>query len=83
MDKTKVVGGYSGVFTITVTNASGSTHAIKEVQLTLPSGWSGGNPLKKVPKDNVVLLVGDNLVVLPAGTVLEVFADSADNIIIP
>ncbi|MEM2866471.1 MAG: hypothetical protein QW098_04960, partial [Candidatus Hadarchaeales archaeon] len=83
VDKTKVVGGYSGVFTITVTNASGSTHAIKEVQLTLPSGWSGGNPLKKVPKDNVVLLVGDNLVVLPAGTVLEVFAENKDNIIIP
>ncbi|MEM2619459.1 MAG: hypothetical protein QW356_08315, partial [Candidatus Hadarchaeales archaeon] len=83
VDRIKVPGGYSGVFTFTVMNASGSARAIKEVQLTLPSGWSGGNPLKKVPKDNVVLLVDDNVVVLPAGTVLEVFAENADNIIIP
>ncbi|MEM3012940.1 MAG: hypothetical protein QW084_06220, partial [Candidatus Hadarchaeales archaeon] len=79
VDKTKVVGGYSGVFTITVTNASGSTHAIKQVELTLGS-WTGGDPLKKVPKDNIVWLASDNLVILPAGTVVEVMLDNSDDL---
>ena len=82
VDKTVVLGGYSGVFTFTVVNASGSD-AIKEVQITLPSGWpSGVAPLKKLPKDNVVLLVTDNKVILPAGTIVEVELENADNLII-
>jgi len=81
VDKTVVKGPYSGVFTFTVVNASGSD-AIKEVQITLPSGWTGGYPLKKLLKDNTVLLDNDNLVILPAGTIVEVELENSDNLII-
>jgi len=83
VDKTVVIGGYSGVFTFTVANAPGSD-AIKKVQITLPQGanWGGGNPLKKLLKGDNVFLVDNNLVILPAGTIVEVELDSAANLII-
>ena len=83
VDKTVVKKEYSGVFTFTVVNAPGSD-AIKEVQLTLDKDkkWSGGAPLKKLPKDNVVWLVDDNKVILPAGTIVEVELDDAAKLII-
>ncbi len=81
-DRTKVKGGWKGILTITIANAEGSD-AIKQVTLArLPSGWDGFAPLKKVPKDNIVYLVDDNLVLLPAGTIVEVELDNADNFII-
>jgi len=76
VDKTVVRGPSSGVFTFTVVNASGSD-AIKEVQITLPSGWTGGDPLKKLLKDNEVQ-AADNTVVLPAGTIIEVELDNTN-----
>ncbi|MEM2419010.1 MAG: hypothetical protein QXQ45_02215 [Candidatus Hadarchaeales archaeon] len=80
-DRVKVQGGWSGILTLTVANSAGA--AIDNVILCIPGGWTFKGMLRKVPKDNIVYLVDDNIVVLPAGTVVEVFADSADNIIIP
>ena len=80
VDKTVVKPG-PYVFTFTVTNAPGSD-AIKEVQIFLPRDWRRGNPLKKLPKNNKVWLVDDNEVILPAGTIVEVKLDNADNLII-
>lgn len=80
VDRAKVKGGWSGVLTLTVANTTGD--AINVVQLyTVPTGWDNFRPIKEVPKDNLVILV-ENIVVLPAGTALEVVL-AGDSIILP
>ena len=87
-DRIKVKGGWEGVLTITVANATGSD-AITMVQLSPPSGWSGFAPVRKVPKDNVVRCATNDLVILPAGTVvylmenMNIFLPENTDVVVP
>jgi len=81
-DTATVKGGSTNIITITVANSSGSDAIDNVVLYTVPSGWTSFAPLKEIPEDNIVKLASDNIVVLPAGTVLRIWLDN-DNIILP
>jgi hypothetical protein len=76
---------YTKVFYITVPNASGSANDIRRVKLIMPTAteaFDDPDVLKKILKDNIVRLAeADNLVVLPAGTV--VVLEDNDNLLLP
>ncbi|MEM2205326.1 MAG: hypothetical protein QW603_03645 [Candidatus Hadarchaeales archaeon] len=67
IDKTLLKGNQSVILTITVSNDGPS--AISEVEVSLPSGFSDPRALVKIPKNNVLQLE-DNVVVLPLGTLV-------------
>jgi len=84
---TKVKAG-SLVVTITVYN--NGPDPVDNVRIILPSGFTGIAPTLKIPKDNQVYLgndneTPDNIVTLPAGTIVELGAGTlelgADNVV--
>jgi len=68
IDRDLVKANTPMVLTITVANAG--PDAIDNVRIILEAG-SGFAPLKSIPKDNIVRCYSDNIVVLPAGTIVE------------
>ena len=77
IDKGLVKANTPMVRTITVT---AGTSAIDNVRIILEAG-SDFAPLKSVPKDNIVRCDNDNIVVLPAGTIVELLEN--ENILLP
>jgi hypothetical protein len=78
IDKDLVKANTPMVRTITVAN--GGPGAIDNVRIILEAG-SDFAPLKSIPKDNIVRCYSDNIVVLPAGTVVELLEN--ENILLP
>jgi hypothetical protein len=73
IDKTLVKANTPMVLTVTVTNSGASL--IDNVRIIVENG-SGFVPLSTVPKDNVVNCAVDNVVVLPAGTIVELLENA-------
>lgn len=78
IDKTLVKASTSTTFTVTVTN-NGST-AIDNVRIIVENG-SGFAPLMTAPMDNIENCASDNIVVLPAGSVVQLLEN--ENIVLP
>jgi len=78
----KVRSGELVIFDIKITNSPDSANGIVAVRITVPQGWSSPYPLVRIGKDNnVSVLASDNIVYLPAGTI--VFLMGSDNIYLP
>ena len=78
IDKTLVKANTPIKLTVTVTNSGASL--IDNVRIIFDNG-SNFAPLSTLPKDNIVKCAVDNIVVLPAGTVVELLAK--ENILLP
>lgn len=73
-----VMQDISKVYTLKVTNTSGDP--INRVKITIPSGFENLAAVAKVPKDNLLTCVDDNVVILPAGTVVRLA--TAENVML-
>jgi hypothetical protein len=78
IDKTLVKANTPIKFTVTVTNSG--TSIIDNVRIIVDNG-SGFTPLSTLPEDNIVNCAVDNVVVLPAGTVVLLLEN--ENIVLP
>ncbi|MCS7131263.1 MAG: hypothetical protein NZ934_00805, partial [Hadesarchaea archaeon] len=67
-----VMQNISKVYTLKVTNTSGDP--INKVKITIPSGFENLASVMRVPKDNLLTCVDDNVVILPKGTVVRLAA---------
>ena len=70
IDESTVKGSTSMILTITITNAGPA--AIDNVRITVPSGFAGFAPTIKVPKDNELECVDNDIVILPKGTIVRI-----------